>query len=83
MKSVFDVQKTIREVILKILDNYTLEQLNKIPEGFSNNLIWNAGHCLSVQQALVYKLSGLPGNISEEFMAKYKRNQARRRCFSR
>ncbi|MFH6966229.1 DinB family protein [Flavobacterium sp. FlaQc-28] len=73
MKSVFDVQKTIREVILKILDNYTLEQLNKIPEGFSNNLIWNAGHCLSVQQALVYKLSGLPGNISEEFMAKYKK----------
>ena len=33
MNSVFDVQKTIREILLKVLDNHSLEQLNKIPEG--------------------------------------------------
>jgi hypothetical protein len=73
MNSVFEVQKTIREILLKILDNHSLEQLNKIPEGFSNNLIWNIGHCISSQQVLVYKLSGLPTLASEEFIAKYRK----------
>ncbi|KAF2514604.1 DinB family protein [Flavobacterium foetidum] len=73
MSSVFDVQKTIREILLKILDSHSLEQLNKIPDGFSNNLIWNIGHCISSQQVLVYKLSGLPTMVSEEFIAKYKK----------
>ncbi|PXY44637.1 DinB family protein [Flavobacterium hydrophilum] len=73
MNSVFDVQKTIREILLKILDSHSLEQLNKIPEGFSNNLIWNIAHCVSAQQSLVYKLSGLPSKVSEDFIAKYRK----------
>ena len=73
MNSVFDVQKTIREILLKILDSHSLEQLNKIPEGFSNNLIWNIAHCISAQQSLVYKLSGLPSKASEEFITKYRK----------
>lgn len=71
MNSVFEVQKTIREILLKILDNHSLEQLNKIPEGFSNNLIWNIAHCIAAQQSLVYKLSGLPSKVSEDFIARY------------
>ncbi|WP_264553107.1 DinB family protein [Flavobacterium sp. N2038] len=73
MNSVFEVQKTIREILLKILDNHSLEQLNKIPEGFSNNLIWNVAHCVASQQVLIYKLSGLPTMVSEEFIAKYRK----------
>ena len=73
MNSVFEVQKTIREILLKILDNHSLEQLNKIPTGFSNNLIWNIAHCVSTQQVLVYKLSGLPMNVSEDFINKYRK----------
>ncbi|SHL28410.1 DinB family protein [Flavobacterium saccharophilum] len=73
MNSVFEVQKTIREILLKILDGHSLEQLNKIPAGFSNNLIWNIAHCVSTQQVLVYKLSGLPMKVSEEFINKYKK----------
>lgn len=73
MNSVFEVQKTIREILLKILDNHSLEQLNKIPDGFSNNLIWNVAHCVASQQVLVYKLSGLPTMVSEEFIAKYRK----------
>ena len=73
MSSVFKVQKTIREILLKILDNHSLEQLNKIPAGYSNNLIWNVAHCISTQQVLVYKLSGLPMLVSDEFIDKYKK----------
>lgn len=73
MSSVFEVQKTIREILLKILENHSLEQLNKIPQGFNNNIIWNIGHCVSSQQVLVYKLSGLPAMVSEEFIQKYRK----------
>lgn len=73
MNSVFEVQKTIREVLLKVLENHSLEQLNKIPEGFSNNLIWNIAHCVASQQVLIYKLSGLPTMVSEEFITKYRK----------
>jgi len=73
MNPVFEVHKTIREILLKILDGHSLEQLNKIPPSFNNNLIWNIGHCISSQQVLVYKLSGLPTMVSEEFIAKYKK----------
>lgn len=73
MNPVFEVHKTIREILLKILDGHSLEQLNKVPPSFNNNLIWNIGHCISSQQVLVYKLSGLPTMVSEEFIAKYKK----------
>ena len=73
MSSVFDVQKTIREILLKIVDNHSLEQLNKIPSGFNNNIIWNVGHCIAAQQTLVYKLSGLPAMVSEDFILKYRK----------
>ena len=72
MKEAFKVWETSRKVYLKFLDNFTIEQLNFIPEGLSNNLIWNIGHVAVVQQALVYKLSGLPMLASEELFEKYR-----------
>ncbi|KLT69540.1 MULTISPECIES: DinB family protein [Flavobacterium] len=74
MNSVFEVHRTIRNVLLKVLDGHSLEQLNKIPDGFSNNLIWNMAHCVATQQVLLYKLSGLPMKVSDEFIAKYRKD---------
>lgn len=73
MDKTFEITANSRKVLSQFLENYTLEQLNKIPEGFSNNLIWNIGHIVVVQQMLVYRLSGLPMMISDEMMHKYKR----------
>ena len=73
MHTTFEINHTSRNVISKFLDNYTLEQLNKVPEGFANNLIWNIGHIVVVQQMLVYKLSGLNMMVSDEMVEKYKR----------
>lgn len=71
MKTTFNIWETSRNLYLKYLENYSLEQLNKIPEGFSNNLIWNIAHIIVSQQKLVYALSGLPMHISQEMLEKY------------
>jgi hypothetical protein len=73
MNLTFDITRTSRKIVSQFLENHTLEQLNKIPEGFSNNLIWNIAHIVVVQQMLVYKLSGLPMNISDEMVENYKK----------
>ncbi|WP_313805479.1 DinB family protein [Flavobacterium sp.] len=73
MQVSFDINQSSRNILLKFLDNYSTEQLNKIPEGYSNNLIWNIGHIVVVQQMLVYNLSGLPMMVSAEMVEKYKK----------
>ncbi|MFV5685186.1 DinB family protein [Flavobacterium sp. GB2R13] len=72
MDQTLDVNTTTRNMVSKFLTGYTLEQLNTIPVGYSNNLIWNIGHIIVTQQLLVYKLSGLPMLISEELVEKYR-----------
>ncbi len=73
MEATFNINKTSRNILLRFLENNSLEQLNTIPEGFSNNLIWNIGHIVVVQQMLVYKLSGLAMMVSDEMVEKFKK----------
>lgn len=73
MNQTFDITRTSRKMIAPFLENYTLEQLNTIPDGFSNNLIWNIAHIVVTQQLLVYKLSGLSANVSDEMIEKYRK----------
>ena len=68
MQTTFKIWETNRKLHLEFLEKYTLEQLNKIPDGFKNNLIWNVGHIITTQQGLIYRLSGLPVMISKEFL---------------
>jgi len=72
MQQLLETTSKSRKMILELLQNHTLEQLNKIPSGFNNNLIWNIGHIIVAQQVLVYKLSGLPIMIADEMVEKYK-----------
>lgn len=71
MDATFRIWETSRSIYLKFLDNYSLEQLNTIPAGMSNNLIWNLGHVVVSQQKLVYALSGLPMHIPDSLFEKY------------
>ena len=73
MHQTFAVTKNSRKALSHFLDVISLEQLNKIPVGFNNNIIWNIAHIVVVQQMLAYKLSGLPMLISDEMVAKYMR----------
>jgi len=73
MGTEFKITRTSREIYARLLDTYTLEQLNKIPDGWSNNLMWHIGHIMVSQQILVYKGSGLATSLSDEFVAMYMR----------
>lgn len=72
----FEILKANRLIILKIIENFSLEQLNKIPEGFRNNIAWNVAHLTVIQQLLCYKLSGLKMTVSEEMVEKYQKGTA-------
>ncbi len=73
MQTIFEITQTSRNSIAKFFDLYSNDQLNIIPPGFNNNLIWNIAHIIVVQQMLVYNLAGLPMMVSDEMVAKYKR----------
>lgn len=73
MEQTFELNRTCRKLIAPFLDDFTLDQLNAIPEGFSNNLFWNIAHVVVTQQLLIYKLSGLPMLVSDELVDKYKK----------
>jgi hypothetical protein len=72
MESLIKTWKTSRRIYSDYFDRYDLEQLNKVPTGFNNNLIWNIGHIIVAQQSLIYRLSSLPMSVSTELFDTYK-----------
>ncbi len=73
LQRALDVTRTSRNLHLKVLNSLTLEQLNKVPDGFKNSLFWNFAHIVVTQQLLVYKLSGSDTIVSEEWIELYKK----------
>jgi hypothetical protein len=67
-----EVIRQPRLMILDIISNLNIDQLNKIPEGFNNNIIWNLGHMIATQQGICYKRSGLAIHVSDEHFEAYK-----------
>ena len=55
----FEVAKVVRGKIATIARALTTEQLNKIPEGFRNNIAWHIGHIVVSTEALCYVRSGV------------------------
>ncbi len=62
-----------RANMLRLLSKFSLEQVNRIPEGFNNNLAWNAAHCLVTQKLLTYGLSGHDTGLSPSMIAAYRK----------
>jgi len=61
-----------RQHALEYVKDLTIEQLNKIPQGFNNNIAWNLGHLIAAQQGVCYKRSATPMLITDEFFITYK-----------
>jgi hypothetical protein len=73
MQTEFKITRRSHELFSNYFDNYTLDQVNKIPTGHNNNLIWNIGHILVSQQTLVYKGANQQPLVAEDLIARYMR----------
>ncbi len=62
-----------RGLMLKLIKDCTLDQVNKVPTGFRNNIGWNVAHLVVTQQLLCYKLSGLEVSVSDEMIERYRK----------
>ena len=65
--SKIEILLKMRIYLLAQIDSLSLQLLNKIPPGFNNNVIWNLGHMITVQQTMCYTRSGISPLISDEF----------------
>jgi hypothetical protein len=73
MYKIFDVIRQTRTNFLDLVKGLSLEQVNKIPEGFSNNIAWNFGHAIVTQQLICYKASGYEARVEQEIIEKYRK----------
>ncbi len=63
--------KSTRQYLLNLIDDLTIEQLNKTHQGFNNNIVWNVAHLTAVQQAICYKRAGLQPIVQEKYLSPY------------
>jgi len=68
-----DLTRATRKNIIGLCEGLTNQQLNRIPEGFNNNLIWNAGHVVATMELLAYALSGQRTPSDKEFINLYRK----------
>ncbi len=68
-----DLLEITRKNILGITAAFDTDQLNLIPTGFSNNLVWQMGHVLVTQQLLQYTLSENTPHIPNDLIQKYRK----------
>jgi hypothetical protein len=72
MTQAFNIIEQAQHSYLKIHQGLSIEQLNNIPEGFKNNLVWNYAHIVSSLQMLCYGRSGLALRVNDTFVQAYK-----------
>ncbi|MEQ6118638.1 DinB family protein [Reichenbachiella sp. MALMAid0571] len=63
--------KNVRLFILDQIKDLSPKQLNKIPEGFNNNVIWNLSHIISAQQSVCYVRANLPYVVEDKYFSSY------------
>ena len=73
MENLFDITLKNRQLLYRILEKTSKEDLLQIPDGFRNNIWWNIAHVLVTEQLLVYKMSGVPINVSDELVNKFRK----------
>ncbi len=73
MKSELKLLRTSIQNVMTIIADLSVEKLNEIPVGFSNNMIWNIAHLTVTQSLLIYGLSGNDLGLSDEFVETYRK----------
>jgi hypothetical protein len=73
MQRQFALNREIRETLREELNTLSLTELNYIPPTHNNNIFWNIAHCIAVQQALCYGLSGVHYTVDKSLVKSYRR----------
>lgn len=60
-----------RKVFRSFLSAVTPENVNKIPDGFNNNIIWNCAHVITVQQFFIYTWCGKTMVADQDIFAEF------------
>jgi DinB superfamily len=63
-----------RIALVSLLNELQEDTINKIPQGYNNNIVWNVGHIISVHQLIAYGLSDLPYKVDKETVMRYRKN---------
>ena len=63
-----------RTLLLKLLEKFSLEQLNTVPKVYRNSIFWNVAHTIVTQQLLVYGLSNQPFLVDSELVKTYRKD---------
>ncbi|MFH6943510.1 DinB family protein [Flavobacterium aquidurense] len=72
MQTEIEKLKKTRLYVLDLIKDLSIEQLNEIPTGFNNNIIWNLGHLIVTQQGLCYLNVGIKPVVEEKYFIHYK-----------
>jgi len=72
MDKQFEIIKNTRKYLLQFISDLTIDQLNEIPGGFNNNIIWNLAHLIAAQQGVCYMRGGLDIRIDQKIFLAYK-----------
>lgn len=73
MKKQFDLIRQTRARFIDLVRGLSIEELNEIPKGMSNNIAWNFGHIITAQQGLCNGLSGVEADVPGELTASFKK----------
>ena len=73
MNRSFDITLKNRAILHRFLVDFSLSQLNTVPDGYRNSIYWNIIHVVVTQQLLVYKLSDVPMLISSDLVDAFRK----------
>ena len=73
MDTDFAILKATRDNFLNLISGLDIDQLNKIPVNFNNNIAWHLGHIVVARQLLCYQLSGLETGLNDDLINRYKK----------
>lgn len=63
-----------RVLLSKLLEKFSLDQLNSVPKGYRNSIFWNVAHTIVTQQLLVYGLSNVPLLVDPDLVKTYRKD---------
>ena len=71
MNKIIEIITKPRLGLAGTIEGLSMEQLNHVPPGFNNNIVWNMGHLVATQQIVCYRRAGVAPLVDAEFIDAY------------